>query len=323
LDDYNDVEYDICFPTIAKKSVIPGETYSYKGPESDSHKLIGWDAAYLSSCEDVAEIKSKADVFEVLSKALFDYVEDGSFVNLNFIIDEDNEHDQIEDIHKLCTYEEYPVSALIKGSNVNKQYYFHNINCHSASDILKKYFLKSSGKKGRNNVIIVIDIGFKRTKLLLLDLKNNNATFSRLRHGFDYYLMKLNGSFLDVNITLHPFVILKELERNNTIIETANGKYDTSIIIKNARYDFNRILVNEIQTILKDFYKSFLVWPGSLYITGGGAILNGDIIRAILSSRFDSFKQTQVETSPRNYLLRRCLEVFPAGADQSDRLSLI
>ena len=59
LDDRNDIEYDICFPTIAKTSTISKETYSYyRELESDGYKLVGWDAAYLSTCEDVIEIKS-------------------------------------------------------------------------------------------------------------------------------------------------------------------------------------------------------------------------------------------------------------------------
>ena len=46
---------------------------------------------------------------------------------------------------------------------------------------------------------------------------------------------------------------MKELERNNTIIETEEGEYDTSKVIENIRYDFNRNLVNEIQALLKNF----------------------------------------------------------------------
>lgn len=312
LDECKGIEYNICFPTIAKKSVISKKTYSYyKELESDTYKLVGWDAAYLSTCEDVTEVKSKADIFDVLNKILFDYIKDGSLVNLNFIIDDDKEHNQIENIKKLHTYHNFPVRGYVNGVYVDKQYYFNNINCYPASDILKKYFLESFGKNVRNNVIIVIDIGFKRTKLFLLDFKNNNVTFSILSHGFDYYLTKLNEYFLDIDISLHPFVILKELERNNNIIETENGRYDASKVIQNVRFDLNRILVSEIEAILKDFYNSFLLWPDILYITGGGAIMNGDIIRAVLSSRYDHFKQMQVETMPRDYLIRRCMEVFP------------
>jgi hypothetical protein len=309
LGEDNNLEYDICFPTIAKRETVWEKTCgSYKEFESEGYKLVGWDAAYKSTYEDVVEIRSKASIFDILNKILFDYFKDQSSVNINFIVDEDDELIQIENLGKLYKGLGFHIDGHMNGVQLTKQYRL-NIKSHSVSGILKKYFFSPSADEGQK-VAIVIDIGFKKTKCLLLDMKNNNAVCHKLYHGFDYYLIKLKEYFADVDITLHPFILLKELERSNNIIDTGNGKYDISNIIENVRFDLCKILVNEIELILKNYYNSYLLWPDFLYITGGGAILNGNAIKAGLTSRYDHFKQTLIEPRPRNYLIRKYLGII-------------
>ncbi len=306
------LEYDICFPSIAKKDELSQKTYScYEKSESGAYISVGWNAAYKCSYEDILKVQSKAAISEILNKVLFDYIPDRSAVNLNFIFEEGDEHVQIKHLKELYNNSSFFIKGFVNGLHVSKQYDL-NILSYSISDILKKFYLQSL-KKDDQKVIFVIDIGFKNTKLFLLDMVNNHVTFHKIPHGFDYYLVKLKEYLADDDITLHPFIILKELERKNTMIDTANGKFDASELLEHIKFDLNKVLLNEIDAFLKKYYHSFLLWPDFLYITGGGAGLNGDLIEAGLTSRFDQFKQTSVEPKPGNYLLRKCLHLSSAS----------
>lgn len=309
LDEDNKLLYNVCFPTIAKKGDVSHETCSYfKDVESENYMMVGWDAAYELEYDDIVKLKFKASAFDIFNKILFEYIDDGSVVNINFIADKAHDDIQLEDAEKIYKDCEYSVEGFINGVYITKHYTI-NITSHMVTDILANYFAASTIQVD-HDVVITIDIGFSRTKLFIIDTQDCNVVFDELHHGFDYYLMKLRDHFEDAGLCLHPFILLKELERNNAIIDTEDGAYDISKIIDNARFDLCKAIITETEEILKEFYNSFLVWPGFLYITGGGAILCGEAIKAELATRYDQFEKAYiVESKPRDYLVRTCLQL--------------
>lgn len=307
LDSEDNLEIDACFPTMVKNTRISDKTCSYYKKSETETYIVGWEAAYESSLEEILDIKTRASVFEVLNKVLFDYVKNKTAANLHIVFDDEEQNQDIDRFEELFKNCKFAVSGYANGVHATNQYAL-NISRHPAGDILKKSFEKSLNNKD-SNVSLVIDLGFKKTKVFTLDYKHNNLTLHKLAHGFDYYLKKISEHFLDNKVRFHPFVLLKELETGNTMVGTLNGKYDVTDLLRNIRYDLNKIIVNEIEEILIKYYESYLLWPEFLYITGGGAMLNGEIIKTDLATRIDHFKQTNIEKKPRNYLLRKCREV--------------
>lgn len=309
FDEENFLQNDACFPTIAKKTVVLKEACSYfKNAKSGNFMSVGWDATYEAEYGDIVGLKLKASIFDVINKVLFDYIDDKSKVNINLIANEANNDFHLDDLEKIYKEKRVRVEGYIYGQYLTKHYTI-NIKVYMAPHILKKFFTISTIKKN-HDVLLVIDIGFKKTKLFVIDIKNDHTVFYKLFHGFDFYLIKLKNHFEDVGIHLHPFILLKELERNNTVIETDDGVYDISTIIENVRYDLCTALIREIEEKLKEFYNSFLVWPSFLYITGGGAILNAPVIKAELLSRYNQFSEANlVESKPRDYLLKICYQI--------------
>ncbi|MGR3177558.1 MAG: hypothetical protein ACUZ8E_05840 [Candidatus Anammoxibacter sp.] len=309
LDEEGNLEYNVCMPTIAKKGSVSNETYSYfKDIESDSYMTVGLDAAHDLGYDDIIDLRFKAKTFEVLNKVLFDYIDDKSTVNINLISAEADDEIELDKVDKIYKDYDFPVDGFANGVYTTKHYTI-NITGHMVSDILASSFEESTILENHDQ-FIVVDIGFKNTKLFIIDTSDDNVVFEKLFHGFDYYLVKLKGHFEEAGIDIHPFVVLNELERGNFIIDTDEGTYDISGIIENARFDLSKAIIVETEEVLKEFYHSFLVWPGFLYITGGGAVLCGEAIKADLASRYDQFKKGfLIESRPRDYLIRACVRI--------------
>ncbi len=305
LDEDNNLEYNVCFPTVVKRETIPNATCSYfQDADSGSYINVGWNAASDLGFDDMVNLKFKATVFEVFRKILFDYIEEGSTVNIHFIAAEASD-DSLFENEKIYKDYDFPIKGYVNGLHITKRYTI-NVTNHMVSDIIKSFFTISPSLE-EHNLILMIDIGFKKTKLFIIDTKSNNVTFKKFFHGFDYYLIKLNDHFKSAGLNINPFIFLKELERNNALIETNEEVYDITTIIENARYDLSIALISDIEEVLQEYYHSFLAWPGFLYIAGGGSILNGEIIKAGLASRFNQFNKTfLVESRPRDYLVRTC-----------------
>ncbi|MGR3220951.1 MAG: hypothetical protein ACUZ8H_14200 [Candidatus Anammoxibacter sp.] len=309
VDEHGNLEYNVCLPTIAKKVSVSNKTCScFKDTESGSYMTVGMDAAYDLGYDDIIDLRFKAKTFDVINKILFDYIDDNATVNIYLISAEPDDDIQFDKAAKIYKDYDFPVKGFVNGVYITKRYTI-NLAGRMVSDILASYFGESAILENHGRVIVV-DIGFKKTKLFIIDTNEDNVVFKNLFHGFDYYLVKLKGHFEEAGINVHPFIVLNELERNNFIIDTDEGTYDISKIIENARFDLSKAIIAETEDALKAFYNSFLVWPGFLYITGGGAVLCGDVIKADLASRYDQFtKGHLVESRPRDYLVRTCIQM--------------
>lgn len=307
----NGLRHNICFPTIAAEADAARGTCShFKDVETETYKVVGWDAVDGIALDDVARLRRKATAFDIFNKILFGYIDDQSTVNINFIADEAHDDIQLENAEEIYDKSRYHVEGFVNGSYVTRNYTV-NLSCHMVSDILACSFQSSTLRDTGQGVVIAVDIGFCNTKVFIIDTESYNVVYEKLPHGFDYFLVKVNDHFDAAGINLHPFVMLKELERSNAVIDTDNGVYDISKIIDNVRFDFGNALVDEIDEVLRRYYHSFLVWPGFLYITGGGAAMGGDVVAAALVSRYGRFRDAcLIESRPRDYLVRACRRLF-------------
>ena len=317
LNSENELDFEICFPTIVKKAEkILSDFNYYKDYSTKDYLNVGFEAAYESEYSDIitkdesehSDIITKNEfgagissdlVYAVVSKILFENIKNKSFVNLIFIVDKEQNYNFLNE------QDIFEVFGIVFKKHKTKQYKV-NVKYLTAASVLKNYFLNSY-QDYILDVVLVVDIGFCKTRIYIINNKNNNVSFFELKNGVNYYLTKLKDYFENEEVYFNPFVILKELECKNTIIKTQMGDFDIKPAFENIRYDLNKLLVNEMEKILNQFYTSYLVWPDLLYITGGGSAFNGEIMVLDLFKRINGFNHVEVDSSPRFSLLNKYL----------------
>jgi hypothetical protein len=58
--------------------------------------------------------------------------------------------------------------------------------------------------------------------------------------------------------------------------------YDISLVMENVRWELNKEFKRFTTDMLTSYYTNRVDWPAMLVVTGGGASLNGDILRLSL-----------------------------------------
>jgi hypothetical protein len=79
--------------------------------------------------------------------------------------------------------------------------------------------------------------------------------------------------------------------------------YDISLVMENVRWDLNKGFTRFAADALTSYYTTRMEWPGLLVVTGGGAALNGDILRLSLEDGGYCFDDVYIERQPLYTLL--------------------
>ena len=74
--------------------------------------------------------------------------------------------------------------------------------------------------------------------------------------------------------------------------------YDISLVLENVRWDLNKEFKRFTTDMLTSYYTNRVEWPAMLVVTGGGASLNGDILRLSLEEGGYCFDEVYIEKQP-------------------------
>ena len=144
--------------------------------------------------------------------------------------------------------------------------------------------------------------------------------------GVSYYYEKIARLFADEVIDDHHFLwLVKQIElgceevevRTNASAAPAPRSYDVSLVLENVRWDLNKEFTRFTTDTLNSYYTNRVEWPALLVVTGGGASLNGDILRLSLEEEGYRFRDVYIEKQPIYTVLEGACHVL--SAPQAER----
>jgi hypothetical protein len=149
--------------------------------------------------------------------------------------------------------------------------------------------------------------------------------------GVSFYYEKIVHLFAEANIEDNHFLwLVKQIELGCEEVEVRRERkgamignavalstrfprhYDISLVMENVRWDLNKEFRRFTTDVLTSYYTNRVDWPAMLVVTGGGASLNGDILRLSLEEGGYCFKDVYIEKQPMYTLLEGAGYVLPA-----------
>ena len=157
-----------------------------------------------------------------------------------------------------------------------------------------------------------VDVGYNKTKLYVVDCEKGVELFQIGNCGVSFYYEKIVHLFAEGNMDDNHFLwLVKQIELGCDAVEV-RGKseegmtgnvYDISLVIENVRWDLNKEFKRFTTDVLTSYYTNRVEWPAMLVVTGGGASLNGDILRLSLEEGGYCFDDVYIEKQPIYTLL--------------------
>jgi hypothetical protein len=110
---------------------------------------------------------------------------------------------------------------------------------------------------------------------------------------------------------------VKQIELGCEDVEVHHERQvNISLVIENVRWDLNKEFKRFTTDMLTSYYTNRVEWPAMLVVMGGGASLNGDILRLSLEEGGFCFDDVYVEKQPMYTVLDGA--AYALGAAQAD-----
>ncbi|MBF0360261.1 MAG: hypothetical protein HQK49_04580 [Oligoflexia bacterium] len=238
----------------------------------------------------------------ILNKVIFDYTIDTEDVALFIVVDSVAKENLFKDIiHNHNTlfitkaYRGVDKRVIAKRVNIKFQLIWAS---DGISSLLKDKF---------DNLpqTLVVDIGHSSSKMYIIDPLNGLQHFRSLELGMFSYYKKMIKLFLEKEIeNINYLWMIKqiELECEEIEIECNNLKvkhnFDISALTENFRWDLSKDLKAAIVDFITFYFSNNSKAIELLHITGGGAHLFGNIIKASLITSGYNLQSIYIEKSP-------------------------
>lgn len=165
---------------------------------------------------------------------------------------------------------------------------------------------------------LIVDIGFRSTKIYVANLNNGIEIFQTIELGVINYFTAIMERLEEAKITdVNPYWLMKQIELGMERVELEDSGADISLILKNVRWDMNKDLTKAITDILTAYYHMTTTWFDTLFVTGGGAPLSGELLVAALREDGYTFRNIDVDTNPIYSL------IGAGAADEATRTTAI
>jgi len=164
---------------------------------------------------------------------------------------------------------------------------------------------------------LVVDVGYHRTKIYLVECGKGVALFQIGDFGVSFFYEKIVNLCSEKKITDNHFLwLVKQIEfgykqvevggEDNRGVQKLGGlmtgdctrEYDISLVLDNVRWDLNKDIKRLTTDILTSYYTNTTTWAEMLVVTGGGASLNGDILCHSLVEDGYRFHDVYIEKQP-------------------------
>jgi hypothetical protein len=160
-------------------------------------------------------------------------------------------------------------------------------------------------------------VGHNKTKLYVVNRDNGVELFRTGNYGVSFYYEKIVRLIAEEDIhDNHYLWLVKQIELGCDEVEVRRGgdagaqgasgprskavprNFDVSLVMQNVRWDLNKEFKRITTDMLTSFYTSRVEWPALLVVTGGGAALNGDILRLSLEEGGYLFDDVYIDKQP-------------------------
>jgi hypothetical protein len=228
----------------------------------------------------------------ILIKIIFDYADNNDDLEINVVVDSIQRKEIFEEIGKVLRNRMVEISALI------------SLDLLSSGDAVAGFLEKNTSDF---TTALVVDIGYNKTKIYVIDGEKGVELFRTGDYGVSFYYEKILHLFAEENIDDNHFLwLVKQIElgcENIEVLRENKGEmtdnvYDVSLVMENVRWDLNKEFTRFTVDMLTSYYTNRVEWPAMLVVTGGGAALNGDILRLSLEEGGYCFKDVYIEKQP-------------------------
>ncbi|MGA2332059.1 MAG: hypothetical protein ABSG75_09885 [Syntrophales bacterium] len=312
------------FPTLVSQAgdIDKGRIYYEHGGELHE---VGYDCSSSLRFEQImhafdGEGLGTGKVILILKKIIFDYADNNDDLEIKVVADNYQRAQVFEEIGKALRDGKVEISAF-RGYDQRriKKEVTINLNLLSSGDAIGGFLEKNNMDF---TTALVVDVGYNKTKLYVVDCEKGVELFKIGNCGVSFYYEKIVNLLAEESIDDNHFLwLVKQVELGCEEVEVrreAKGEmmgkaaallhpflrhYDISLVMENVRWDLNKEFKKFTTDMLTSYYASRVEWPAMLVITGGGAPLNGDILRISLEEGGYCFNDVYIEKQPIYTLL--------------------
>lgn len=321
--DRMDSLFEVCgrnfFPTLVSLAGDIDKGRMYYDHE-DNLYAVGYDCSSVLRFEQIihafdSEGFGAGKALLILKKIISDYADDHDDLEIKVVVDSYRRARVFEAIGEALRNKKVEIVAF-RGFDKH----------HIKKEVTVRLDLLSSGeaimgflekKRMAFTTALFVDIGFNQTKLYIVDCEKGVELFQVENCGVSYYYEKIIHLLAEEMSDDHHFLwLVKQIELGCEEVEVrgeAKGErmgkamarsnpflfhYDISLIMENVRWDLNKEFTRFTTDMLRSYYTNRVEWPDMLVVTGGGASLNGDILRLSLEEAGYCFKDVYIENQP-------------------------
>jgi hypothetical protein len=320
------------FPTLVSRTGTIDKSRLYYEHEGALY-AVGYDGGNSLSLEEIFRtlngdgIRSGQGLL-ILKKILFDYADHQDDLEVEVIVDSYRGGQVFEELGAALGNRKIEISAF-RGydQRLIKKEVTIKLALWSSGDAVEGFLEKNEMDFG---TALVVDVGYSKTKIYVVDCEKGIELFKVGDFGVSLYYEKMMRLFAEEKIEDNHFLwLVKQVELGCQEVETrrerlgARGKtatladrfpryYDISLVMENVRWDLNKEFKRFTTDILTSYYTTRMEWTDMLVVTGGGASLNGDILRLSLVEGGYCFNEVYIEKQPIYTLLEGACQVISA-----------
>jgi hypothetical protein len=302
------------FPTLVSRATDMDKGRMYYEHEGERY-AVGYDCTQSLRWEKIFQAFGDQEfnpglALLILKKIIFDYADYQEDLILYVVVDSTLKAQVFEEIGAALSKEKIVVSGF-RGYDkrcIRKEVSIHLKLMSSGNAFLG--FLEKNRMEFTK--ALVVDIGYKRTKLYVVDYEKGVELFQFGNGGVSFYYEKILRLFSEEQIDDNHFLwLVKQIELGCEEVEVRRrrdrGKmaaafinpfpkhYDISLVLENVRWDLNKEFQRFATEILTSYYTNRVEWPDLMVVTGGGAALNGEILRLSLAESGYCFDGVYIE----------------------------
>lgn len=296
------------FPTLATgaATIEKGRLY-YE--HQDELYAVGYDSSNSLRLTDIASSfageEFGAGALMILKKIIFDYADNLDELEIIVIVDSYGRAQIFEEVRTALGNGKVEVAAFrgYDRRRITKQVTI-GWELFSAGDAVAGFLEKNTGNV---TTALVVDVGYQQTKYYLVDGEQGVDLFRTEDCGVSFYYEKLVQLLAEEDIKDNHFLwLVKQVELGCDAVEIcresnwalAGNVYDISLVMENVRWDLNKEFTRFTAAMLTSYYTNRVAWPSLLMVTGGGAALNGDLLRLSLEKDGYRFNDVYIEKQP-------------------------
>lgn len=297
------------FPTLFSRADDMEKGRMYYEHEGNWY-AAGYDCSSALRFEQIisafnGEGFSTDQAFLILKKVISDYADDQEDLEITVVVDGYRQAKVFEEIGKALHNRKVEIVAF-RGYDRRriKKEVTVCLDLLSSGEAIAGFLEKNEMDF---TTALVVDVGYNKTKLYVVHCEKGVELFQVENCGVSYYYEKIVHLFREEIIGEPHFLwLVKQIELGCEEIEDGaetdsspfQRHYDISLVMQNVRWDLNKEFARFTTDTLNAYYTKRVEWPAMLVVTGGGASLNGDILRLALEEEGYRFQTVYIEKKP-------------------------